>query len=112
MARLVARVNTVLDRADRMPWLPLAAGFTFGAGIRWVLVQPRPWGWAFLGAGLLLGAIRPLGTSLRNRHRLREAGRLLGEARDGNLSAMLGAMGKIDQVERSLGVREADEDAR
>ena len=102
MARLVSYMHTVLDRADRMPWLPLIGGLSLGAGIGQV-AQGRTWGWVLIGAGLLFGAIRPLGTSLRNRYRIREAKRLLGEAREGNVFSMLAAMGKIDQVEGSLG---------
>ena len=109
MVRFVAYVNTVLDRAERMPWLPVIAGLSFGSGIRWVLLQPHPWGWVLLGCGLLFGAIRPLGTTLRNRHRLREAKRLLAEAREGNLLSMLGAMGKLNQVERSPGMKRRDD---
>jgi hypothetical protein len=109
MARFTSYVNAVLDRADRMPWLPLAAGFTLGGGIRFVLIHPHPWGWAILGAGLVLAAVKPLGTSLRNKYRLREAKRLLAEAHEGNLFSMLAALGKLDQVEHSLGIRrEAD----
>ena len=108
MARLIGCVNAVLDRADRMPGLPLVAGFTLGGGIRFVLIHPHPWGWAMLGTGILLGAIKPLGTSLRNKYRLREAKRLLAEARKGDVFSMLEAEWKLGQVEHSLGMRRKD----
>ena len=101
-------MHTVLDRADRMPWLPLVAGFTLGGGIRFALIHPHPWGWAMLGTGILLGAIKPLGTSLRNKYRLREAKRLLAEARKGDVFSMLEAEWKLGQVEHSLGMRRKD----
>jgi hypothetical protein len=106
--RLMACVNTVLDRADRIPGFVVAASLTLGVGIRFALLHSHAWGWAILGPGILLVAIKPFGTHLRNKWRLREAGRLLAEAREGNLTSMLGAMGKIDQVERSLGIHRED----
>ena len=110
MARLVAYANTVLDRADRMPWLPPVAGLSLGAGIGQVVLG-RSWGWALLAAGLLFGAIRPLGTSLRNRRRLSEAKKLLRAAREGDSFSMLAAEVMLDQVERSLGMRRNGTDA-
>ena len=82
MARLAACVNAVLDRSESMGrWFPALAGALLGGGIDAVARQGEPWGWVPLGAGLLLAAVRPAGTTLRARRRIAGARAFLDIAR-------------------------------
>lgn len=60
-------MNAILDWAQRRgSWVPCTAGVLSGLGISIVITGSGD-GWLFLGAGVMLTAIRPAGISLRRR---------------------------------------------
>jgi hypothetical protein len=66
-----AYANQVLDRAEQQPWIIPAGAVSLGFGLGYS-IRGAWWGWPLLAAGLILAAVRPLGTDLRRRARLRQ----------------------------------------
>jgi len=105
---VIRYLNTVLDRAERLGWwVPVVAGLSTGTGTGQVL-QHQAWAWGLLAAGLVLMAIRPAGTAIRARYRIRRAKRLLDAAKAGDLGAYLDLGMVVDDLERSAGIRKGN----
>lgn len=65
-------MNSILDWAgQRGNWWPLLAGFLVPFAV--IAGTGHLWFWLPAGTGLIMTAIRPAGTSLRHRQRVRQA---------------------------------------
>jgi hypothetical protein len=106
---VITFVNAVLDRAERMPWLPIAGGLSFGSGLAAVTLHPHVWGWPLLAAGLLFVLIKPAGTQYRALRRIQRCRDLFEQAKGGDVMAHLEAITLLEQAERSAGIRTRSE---
>ncbi len=97
-------VNKILDRAERLWWMPLLAGILIGSGIgltlNWIYYGPA---WLLpLAAGFAVMLIRPLGTDVRRRHRIRQARRGLRTIKKRQAASRAAIERRLNELERRI----------